>query len=126
MLRWGFIQAKQKRFLRLGVVTVILLLLYLMVYSPVSHIGYRANYFNLGNAYRDLGQPEKALYHYGEALKVHPGFYYAYFNKGKVLAKMGRGAEARTALRKALKLARGNNDKLNIVRIQRQLSALKE
>lgn len=125
-LRWGFIQLKQKRFLRLGIVTGILLLLYMMVYSPVPQIGYRANYFNLGNAYRDLGQPGKALYYYDETLKISSGFYYAYINKGKVLAKIGQSGEARTALRKALELARKNNDELHILRIQKQLSTLKE
>jgi len=126
MLRWLYIQLRRRHFLRLGVVTVILILLYSIVYSPVPQINYRANYFNLGNAYRDLGQPQKALRCYDEALKISPEFYYGYLNKGKILARMGIISEARIVLNKALKLAQKNNDTLNILRIQRQLRILKK
>lgn len=126
MLRWGFLQAGRRRFFRLGVVTGILLLLYLIVYSNVPHIGYRANYLNLGNAYRDLGQPEKALQCYDKALKISPGFYFCYFKKGEVLARLGRKEKALSTLHKALKLAQKNNDEIIILRIQKQLLTLKK
>jgi 4-amino-4-deoxy-L-arabinose transferase-like glycosyltransferase len=90
MLRWIFLQGRRKRFLRLGVIAGILLLLYLIIYSPVPHINYRANYYNLGNAHRDLGQPEKALRCYDESIRISPVFYYGYLNKGKILARMGQ------------------------------------
>ena len=125
-LRWCLLQARRKRFFRLGIVTGILLLLYLITYSPVPHINYRANYYNLGNAYRDLEHTEKALRCYDKAIKTSPEFYYSYLNKGKILARTGHIEKAKTALNKALKLAQKNNDKLNILRIQRELHTLKK
>ena len=46
--------------------------------------------------------------------------------KGEVLARIGQKEEAITLLRKALKLARKNNDKLIMMRIQKQLRVLKK
>jgi 4-amino-4-deoxy-L-arabinose transferase-like glycosyltransferase len=122
--RWIYLQVQKKRFLRLVVAAASILLLYSITYSSVPRIGYRANYYNLGNAYRDLGQPEKALACYDESVRISRTFYHGYFNKGKLLVKLGRSDEARTVLNKALKLAQSNNDTLNIKRIQRQLNAL--
>jgi 4-amino-4-deoxy-L-arabinose transferase-like glycosyltransferase len=124
--QWIYLQMRQKKFLSLVISAVGILLLYSITYSSVPRIGYRANYYNLGNAYRDLGQPEKALACYDESVKISRTFYHGYFNKGKLLAQLGRSEEARTVLNKALKLARDNNDTLNIQRIQRQLRALED
>ena len=110
--------------LPLAVSTVSILLLYSATYSSVPRIGYRANYYNLGNAYRDLGQPEKALACYDESVRISRTFYHGYFNKGKLLVQLGRSDEAKRVLKKALKLAQANQDTLNIKRIQRQLQAL--
>jgi tetratricopeptide (TPR) repeat protein len=123
---WIYLQMLQKSFLRLSAATVIILLFYSVTYSSVPRIGYRANYYNLGNAYRDLGQPEKALACYDESVRISRNFYHGYFNKGKLLAKLGRSEEAKTVLKKALKLAQANNDTLNIKRIQRQLRSLEQ
>jgi len=73
-----------------------------------------------------LGQPEKALRCYDESIKISPVFYYGYLNKGKILAWMGQIEEAKTALSKALKLARKNNDKLNTRRIQKELRRISD
>lgn len=125
LLSWIFLQVQQKRILRLGMVVCALFLLYSIVYSATVHFSYRANYLNLGNAYRDLGQPEKALGYYDEALKISPGFYYVYLKKGEVLAKLGRTKDAQTALYKALKLAKKNKDEIITLRIQNKLRTLK-
>jgi tetratricopeptide (TPR) repeat protein len=119
--KWIYLQVKEKRYVPLVVTAVCILLLYGIAYSAVTRISYRANYYNLGNAYRDLGQPEKALLCYNESVRISRNFYHGYLNKGKVLAQLGRSDEARAVLKKALKLAQGNNDTLNIKRIQRQL-----
>jgi len=124
--KWIYLQVQQKKFFRLGVTTICILLIYSITYSSVPRIGYRANYYNLGNAYRDLGQLEKALACYDESVRVSRNFYHGYLNKGKLLVKLGRSGEAGTVLKKALKLAQANNDTLNIQRIQRQLRALEK
>ena len=124
--QWIYLQTREKRFLRLVATTVCILFFYGIAYSAVPRIGYRANYYNLGNAYRDLGQPEKALACYDESVRISRNFYHGYLNKGKLLAQLGRSGEARTVLEKALKLARDNNDTLNIKRIQKQLRTLDE
>lgn len=126
MLRWVFLQVQQKRFFRLSVVTGILFLFYLIVYSSLPRFSYRANYLNLGIAYVNLGQPEKALSCYDEALKISPGFYYGYLKKGEILARLGRNEAAITNLRKALKLAQKNNDEITILRIKSDLRSLEK
>jgi len=124
-LRWLFLQVWRKRLLHLGIATVMLFLLYLAVYSSVTHTGYRADYLNLGNAYRDLGALEEALRCYDEALKISPDFYFGYLKKGEVLARIGRKEEARTTLHKALILAQQHKDTHNLLKIERQLKKLK-
>jgi 4-amino-4-deoxy-L-arabinose transferase-like glycosyltransferase len=124
--QWIYLQVQQKRFLTVVVAAVSVLLLYSITYSSVPRIGYRANYYNLGNAYRDLGQPEKALSCYDASVRISPNFYHGYFNKGKLLVQLGRSDEAKTVLKKALKLAQSNNDQLNIKRIRKQLQALED
>lgn len=124
--QWVYFQVRQKRWLTVIVAAVSILFLYSITYSSVPRIGYRANYYNLGNAYRDLGQPEKALACYDAAVRISPNFYHGYFNKGKLLVKLGRSDEAKTVLKTALKLAQSNNDKLNVQLIRRQLQALED
>jgi len=109
----------------LAALTVVLLIPgYAMVYQKVPRTNYRANYINLANAHRDLGQLEEALENYDRALAVSPNYYYAYFKKGEVLARLGRRQEARDLLDRALTFARRNNDELNVRRIERQLRKL--
>ena len=124
MLSWIHQQAHQRRYWRLVVMSVLLALGYAGVYQRVPRFSVRVNYANLANAYRDLGQAEEALQYYDRALAISPGFYYAYLQKGEVLARLGRTAEAREALNQALVLARRSSDEVNIRRIQAQLRKL--
>jgi tetratricopeptide (TPR) repeat protein len=125
MLRWFYIQLKKRSWTRLGVVVSLLALLYAGVYHQVPHINYRANFLNLANAHRDLGNLELALVNYSKALEISPDFYYAHLKKGEVLVRLDRKDEAEQAFKLALGLARRNNDTLNIRRIEAQLSRLK-
>jgi len=124
MLRWFYVQFKKKSWTRLGVVISILALVYAFVYHQVPHINYRANFLNLANAHRDLGNLELALHNYNQALNISPDFYYAYLKMGEVLTRLDRNDEAREALNQALRLAKRNNDTLNIRRIEARLRGL--
>jgi len=124
--QWIYSKIQQKRFFTLALPAVSILFIYGITYSSVPRIGYRANYYNLGNAYRDLGQPEEALACYDEAVRISPNFYHGYFNKGKLLVKMRRFDEAKAALKQAIKLAQSNNDTLNVQLIQSHLRALED
>jgi tetratricopeptide (TPR) repeat protein len=101
-----------------------LALVYAFVYHKVPNINYRANFLNLANAHRDLGSLELALHNYNQALNISPDFYYAYLKMGEVLTRLDRIDEAREALNKALRLAKRNNDTLNIRRIEARLRGL--
>jgi tetratricopeptide (TPR) repeat protein len=87
-------------------------------------MGFRANFANMGNAYRYLGDSEKALESYDLALSASKNYYYAHMKKGQILKELGRTDEARESLERALALVRRNNDQLNIRRIEAQLRNL--
>ncbi len=52
------------------------------------------------------GQVEEALTWLDKTLQLDPHYCYAYFQKGKILANAGRGAEAKAILADAIKHAR--------------------
>ena len=124
MLRWFYVQFKKRSWTRLGIVISLLALVYAFVYLKVPRINYRANFLNLANAHRDLGSLELALHNYNQALNISPDFYYAYLKMGEVLTRLNRIDEAREALNKALRLAKRNNDTLNVRRIEARLRGL--
>jgi len=124
MLRWLFVNLRKRRIKAVSLAAVCLALAYFASYQSVPRINYRANFLNLANAYRDLGQPERAIENYDEALRISPDFYYAVFKKGQVLARLGRSQEAERTLSRALEMARRNNDRLNVQRIKSELSRL--
>jgi 4-amino-4-deoxy-L-arabinose transferase-like glycosyltransferase len=126
MLRWMYIKISKHNYKRALIAAGFLVLTYFATYYPVPKINYRANYLNLANAHRDLGQLEEAVYNYERAITISEDFYYAHFKKGQVLARMGQTDLAETSLNRALTLARRNNDKLNIGRIQRELQRLEK
>ena len=51
-------------------------------------------HYQLGNAYDDMGAGELALTGYEQAKALQPGYLQAIYNKGVVLAKLGRHREA--------------------------------
>ncbi|MBW1808730.1 MAG: glycosyltransferase family 39 protein [Deltaproteobacteria bacterium] len=126
MLRWLYIKISKHNYRRALIAAGFLALTYLATYYPVPKINYRANYLNLANAHRDLEQLDQAVYNYERAITISEDFYYAHFKKGQVLARMGQTDLAETSLNKALSLARRNNDKLNIGRIQKELQRLEK
>lgn len=123
-LTWLCKQAAVLRLWRPAILVVLLIPLYALTYQKVPRTNFRANYLNLAHAYRDLGQPELALENYDRALAISPGYYYALFKKGQVLARMGRRQQAAEALERALNQARRNQDVVNIDRIERELRNL--
>lgn len=52
-------------------------------------------YFNIGNAYQDLGSYEEAFLCFDEAIKLNPNDADFFYNKGLVLTKLGRMQEAK-------------------------------
>ncbi len=125
-LTWVCHQLVSGRWRQLVVLVALLIPGYILVYQTVPRTSYRANFINLANAYRDLGQPEEALENYDRALALSPDYYYAHLKKGEVLAHVGRKQEARVTLDRALDLARRSKDSLNVGRIERQLRKLDE
>ena len=51
-------------------------------------------HYQLGNAYDDMGEGELALAGYDQAIALQPGYLQAIYNKGVILAKLGRHQEA--------------------------------
>jgi len=124
MMRWLYSSLAKRRYKIVSLAAVGLALAFIATYLPVPHINYRANFLNLGNAYRDLGQPERALENYDAAIDISPDFYYAIFKKGQVLVRLGRLQEAERTLKRARDMARRNNDGLNMRRIDAELKRL--
>jgi tetratricopeptide (TPR) repeat protein len=64
-----------------------------------------AGFYNLGNAFARLGEPESAIAAYRTAIEQRKGYYSrAYNNLGVVLLRTGKWDEAQEALLSALKL----------------------
>jgi len=61
--------------------------------------------YNLGNAYRDLGDHPSALEAYGKVIQIQPNFPTAYNNIGVSLAELGHHDGAITAYEQAIKLS---------------------
>jgi tetratricopeptide (TPR) repeat protein len=57
-----------------------------------------------GNAYNERGDPAKAMWHYGEALRLNPGFAEVQYNVGNLLLAQNRLDEAIASYERALEL----------------------
>lgn len=123
-LRWLYASLTKRRYKIVSLAAAGLVLAFIATYLPVPHINYRANFLNLANAYRDLGQLERAIENYDAALDISPDFYYAIFKKGQVLVRLGRLQEAERTLKRARAMAKRNNDGLNLRRIDAELKRL--
>lgn len=65
-------------------------------YEKAIALGFRENaYTNLGNAYRHLGQLEKALTAHKQAVARFPGMVETFLNRGNVYTDLNRLAEAK-------------------------------
>jgi len=60
---------------------------------------------NLGNAYAENNQPDRAMHYYQEAIRIKSDYAEAYNNMGTVMAKMKRRDEAAAYFMNALKYA---------------------
>jgi tetratricopeptide (TPR) repeat protein len=58
-------------------------------------------HYNLGVVYQNLGQVDKALFHYDEAERIDPTFAGAHNNRGAIFFQQGRLEEAISELKKA-------------------------
>ncbi|MBW2699457.1 MAG: glycosyltransferase family 39 protein [Deltaproteobacteria bacterium] len=123
-LRWLWRVLQDRRWLPAIMAVLSLAGLYFLAYQPVDEVGFRTNHLNLGNAYRDLGNNNKALESYDEAIRMSPGYYYGHFKKGEVLGRMGKRKEAIASLAHALDLARRRKDGVNARRIVLALGKL--
>ncbi len=59
---------------------------------------------NLGLTYDELGQPEKAIDHFREALRIRPGYADAWYNLGVAYGKLGQPEQAIVYFREALRV----------------------
>lgn len=64
-------------------------------------------YGNLGNAYLNIGNIEKAMAAYNKSLKIDPNNFYSHNNLAKVYTKQGRFSEALSEFTTAIKLNPG-------------------
>ncbi len=61
-----------------------------------------SDYYNIGNAFFDLGQYDKAVTYYQDALRVDPGMVKADYNLALTLVRMKRTDEAITILKRLM------------------------
>lgn len=61
-------------------------------------------HYNLGAAYEQAGELEKARYHYQRTAEIHPGLSTVHYDLGKVLGLLGSHEEAVAHLRKAIEM----------------------
>jgi tetratricopeptide (TPR) repeat protein len=61
-----------------------------------------SDYYNIGNAYEELGKYDKAIQYYQDALRADPGMVKADFNLAISLARMKRTDEAAAVLKRLL------------------------
>jgi len=61
-----------------------------------------SDYYNIGNAFFELGQYEKAIQYYENALRVDPSMVKADYNLAVTYVRMKRGADAVTILKRLL------------------------
>jgi protein O-mannosyl-transferase len=69
----------------------------------ITHDNFLA-YYNLGNAYLDLGRFKDALKAYRQTIRIQPGFADAYCNVGYACRKLGRYQDAIEAYKQAIKI----------------------
>ncbi len=65
-------------------------------------------HYNLGVVYQNLGQIDKALFHYNEAERIYPAFAGSHNNRGAIFFQQGRLEEAISELKKAATRNAGN------------------
>ncbi|MFI4874886.1 MAG: tetratricopeptide repeat protein, partial [Blastopirellula sp. JB062] len=66
--------------------------------------------FNLGNCFRDLDEPERALECFESVIELEPENADAWINQGVVLDRLGRAEEAIACYDKAIRLAPNDVD----------------
>jgi tetratricopeptide (TPR) repeat protein len=65
---------------------------------------------NLGDAFARKGQPDEAMAHFEQAIKLQPDYGEAYYNRGNVLFAKGRIDEAIVDFEKALQIEPNDAD----------------
>jgi len=89
-------------------VTTFIILFFLFNGIPnVSKTDEANEYANLGNAYLNSGNVEKALAAYNKSLKIDPNNFYSHHNLGKVYIMQGRLSKAINEFTMAIKLNPG-------------------
>ena len=96
-------------FLRLGLCTVVLLLLGILTWQQTTvyhdlitlytttlalNPGCWMAHYNLGIAVRDRGETDQAITHYRQAITLRPGYAEAHYNLGRLLAEKGEFNDA--------------------------------
>jgi tetratricopeptide (TPR) repeat protein len=96
-------------FLRLGLCTVVLLLLGILTWQQTAvyhdlitlytatlaqNPGCWMAHYNLGIALRDRGETDQAITHYRQAIALRPGYAEAHYNLGRLLAEKGEFNDA--------------------------------
>jgi len=72
--------------------------------DPHYNLGTAFVEMNLGDAFARKGQPDEAMAHFEEAIKLQPDYGEAYYNRGNVLFAKGRTDEAIIDFEKALQI----------------------
>jgi len=65
---------------------------------------------NLGDALARKGQPDEAMAHFEQAIKLQPDYAEAYYNRGNVLFAKGRIDEAIADFEKTLQIQPSDAD----------------
>jgi tetratricopeptide (TPR) repeat protein len=88
----------------LSVTVIIILQLLLNSFPNLTKTNESNEYGNLGNAYLNLSNVEKAIAAYGRSLEIDPDNFYSRNNLGKIYADQGQLSKAVSEFRKAIKI----------------------
>jgi len=91
----------------LSVTTFIILFFLFNTIPDMSKKNEANEYENLGNAYLNIGNIEKAVAAYNKSLKIDPNNFYSHNNLGKVYTKQGRLSKALSEFTTAINLNPG-------------------
>lgn len=102
-----------------GVLLFSAVLLLASCVTGLSRSDLAVDYYNLGNAYADLGRDDKALEYYGKAVNLKPDLVRASYNLARIYLKQGKIDAARKILEDLLA-----RDPKNVMVLQTEAYAL--
>jgi uncharacterized caspase-like protein len=70
----------------------------------INYYGLASTYYNMGNAYSVLGEKQKAIARYNQAIQLKPDYVFAYNNRGRAYSDLGDEQKAIADYNQAIQL----------------------